>query len=310
MKDRGATRRIRELGERQHGVVAHRQLLDRGVGAGTISSRLEIGMLVPIYRGVYGVGHRRLQFESRWMAAVLACGPGAVLSHGSAAHLWGLRGSRGEIEVLRRSGGARHQGIRLHQTRRLEPWETATERLVPVSSIERTILDMAARMDDKRLERMLVEADRSGRLSWATLSRALERRRGRKGAGRLLRVAREVDPLAADALSVTEIDFLALWRRQGLPMPAVNVLVEGHLVDFLWPRERVIVEADSYGYHGDRPAFERDHEVDVDLIAAGYEVHHVTYRMLSKDPDRFLANVRNALRSRTASSSPPGDKAN
>ncbi len=304
MRDREATEAIRGLAERQHGVVAHRQLLELGVGLGAVQRRREGGLLIPVFQGVFALGHQRIGQRGEWRAAVLACGPRAVLSHGSAAQLWGLRGSRGAIEVLRRSGGARHPGIRLHQTRSLKPGEITEEGGIPVTSIERTVLDMAGRLDDKQLERLLVAADRSGRLSWPRLGQALSRRRGRKGAGRLRRIAAEVDPRAVDALSGVEVDFLALCRPANLPLPQVNVLIAGHLVDFLWPRERVIVETDSYTYHGDRPAFERDHQVDVDLFAAGYDVYRTTERMLSRDPGPFLANVRRALqqrRERTAS---------
>ena len=101
------------------------------------------------------------------------------------------------------------------------------------------------------------------------------------------------------------MDFLALWRRTDMPLPAVNVLVKAHLVDFLWPARRVIVETDSWGFHGDPRSFERDHETDVDLTAAGYDVHRATYKMLDREPNQFLSNVRRALLTRTASSSPP-----
>lgn len=308
MRGRDATATIRELAERQHGVVARRQLLDLGVSPKTVQRRFEGGLLIPVFHGVFSLGHRRISQRGRWLAAVLACGPGAVLSHGSAAQLWDLRGSRGAIEVLRRSGGTRHAGIRLHQTRSLDASEVMEEAGIPVTSLERTLLDMAGRLDDKGLERMLVAADRSGRLSWPQLARALEHRRGRKGAGRLGRIAAEVDPRAVDARSGMEVDFLALCRESNLPTPAVNVLIAGHLVDFVWGPERVVVETDSYSFHGDRPAFERDHQTDVDLVAAGYDVHRATERMLSRDPDPFLANVRRALRGRlgqSASSSHP-----
>lgn len=305
MRDRGATAAIRDLAERQHGVIAHRQLLDLGFGKSLALRRREGGLLIPLHRGVFALGHVRLTREGRWMAAVLACGSGAVLSHFSAGHLWNLCGSRGPVEVLRRSGGATHEGLRLHQTRGLEPHEVGLEKGIPVTSIERTLLDLAGRMDAKRIERALVQADKSGNLSWSALAHILSKRRGRKGAGRLRRIAAEVDPRAVETLSVTEIDFLALWRETGLPLPAVNVLVEGHLVDFLWPRQKVVVETDSWGFHGDRPTFESDHQTDVDLVAAGYDVHRATYKMLERDPDPFLTNVRRALHARTASSSPP-----
>ena len=240
------------------------------------------------------------------MAAVLASGPGAVLSHFSAGHLWGFCGSYGPIEVLRQSGGFKqegHQGVRLHQTRRLDSWEVTMERGIPVASMERVLLDLAGRTDAKRLERMLVQAYKSEGFSWARLARILKRTRGRRGAAKLRRIACEVEPQALDTKSPSEIDFLALCRGAELPTPAVNVLVEGHLVDFLWPAQKVVVETDSWSYHGDRPTFEKDRQTDVDLVAAGYDVHRATYKMLERNPDPFLRNVRRALTTRTASTS-------
>lgn len=242
------------------------------------------------------------------MAAVLACGPGAVLSHFSAGHLWGLCGSYGPVEVLRRSGGAweeGHRGVRLHQTRRLEPYEVTLEQGIPAAVIERVLLDVAARTDSKRLERIFVQAYKSDRLSWSRLGRILTRGRGCKGIGRLRRIAAEVNPQALDTRSVSEVDFLALCRGANLPTPAVNVLVQGHLVDFLWPAQKVIVETDSWGHHGDPPTFEKDRQTDVDLVAAGYDVHRATYKMLMNNPQPLLNNVRRALLTRTASSSLP-----
>lgn len=308
MRDRAATAAIRQLAEKQHGVVSHRQVLELGGGKGLALRRREGGLLIPVHQGVYALGHRRLTREGKWMAGVLACGPGAVLSHFSGGHLWNLCGSRERVEVLRRAGGAKaegHRGVWLHQTRRLERFEVTVERGIPVATIERVLLDLAARTDSKRLERIFVQAYKTDRLSWSRLGRVLERRRGRKGIGKLRRIAQEVDPQALETRSVTEIDFLALCREVNLSTPAVNVLVEGHLVDFLWPAQKVVVETDSWGYHGDRPAFERDHQTDVDLIAAGYDIHRTTYKMLESNPGPFLNNVRRALHTRTASTFPP-----
>jgi hypothetical protein len=308
MKDRETTRLIRELAEKQHGVVAHRQVLALGGGVGLALRRREGGLLIPLHKGVYALGHGHLTREGRWMAAVLASGPGAVLSHFSGGHLWNLCGSYGPVEVLRQSGGVRedgHHGVWLHQTRRLDPFEVTVERGIPVATIERVLVDLAARTDSKRLERIFVQAYKTGRLSWPRLGHVLQRRRGRKGIGKLRQVAQEVDPQALETRSVTEIDFLALCRKANMPTPSVNVLVEGHLVDFLWPMQKVVVETDSWSYHGDRPTFERDRQTDVDLIAAGYDVHRATYKMLERDPTPFLSNVRRALLTRTASTSPP-----
>jgi len=302
MRDRGATSVIRALAETQHGVFANWQLLAVGVGEDTIRSRRALGAIVSLYQGVYVVGHTRLTREGRWLAAALACGPGAVLSHFSAGHLWGLCGSRGPVDVLRRSGGTTHKGIRLHQTRRLEHYEVTTERSVPVASVERVLLDLAGRVGDRRLERMFVQAYKSNCLSWSRLGSVLGRRRGCRGVGRLRCIADEVEPGALDTRSVSEVDFLSLCRRARIPTPSVNVLVAGHLVDFLWPAERVVVETDSWAHHGDGPAFERDRQTDVELVAAGYEVHRATYKMLERNPAPFLHNVRRALQTRTASS--------
>jgi len=219
-----------------------------------------------------------------------------------------LCGSRDRVEVLRQAGGAKgngHRGVWLHQTRRLESFEVAVEKGIPVAIIERVLLDLAARTDSKQLERIFVQTYKTGRLSWPRLGCVLERGRGHKGIGKLRRVAQAVDPQALETKSVTEIDFLALSREAGLPAPSVNVLVEDHLVDFLWPAQKVVVETDSWSHHGDRPTFESDHQTDVDLIAAGYDVHRTTYKMLERNPDPFLNNVRRALHRRTASTSPP-----
>lgn len=308
MRDRDATARMRGLAERQRGVLSTWQLLGTGVSEDVVQGRRGAGLLVPLHQGVYALGHGRLTREGRWMAAVLACGPGAVLSHFSAGALWGMCGSHGSIEVLRQSGGFHpkgHQGVRLHQTRRLESFEVTVERGIPVAVMERVLLDLAGRTDAKRLERIFVQAYKRDDFSWSRLARITTRRRGCKGVGRLRRIAGEVDPEALETKSVPEVDFLALWRGVDESNPSVNVLVEGHLVDFFWPAQRVIVETDSWTFHGDPLAFEKDHQRDVDLTAAGYAVFRTTSKMLERNPDPFLRNVRRAIHARTASNSPP-----
>jgi hypothetical protein len=167
--------------------------------------------------------------------------------------------------------------------------------------MERVLLDLAGRTDVKRLERMFVSAYKRPTFSWARLKRIITRRRGCKGVGKLRRIAQEVDPEALVTTSPPEVDFLALWREVDLSVPAVNALVEGHLVDFLWSEQKVIVETDSWSHHGDPFVFEKDHQRDVELTAAGYDVHRTTAKMLQRDPRPFLHNVRRALLTRTAS---------
>lgn len=307
MRDREATRLIRELAERQHGVVARWQLLEMGLGSRLNQDRVEAGILIPVFQGVFVLGHERVSRQGRWLAAVLASGPGAVLSHGSAMALWGMRGTRGDVEVLRRSGGVyrRRPGIRLHQTRSLPSDQITVELGIPVTTPERALLDMAGRLDAKQQERALVEGDKRGCVRWPKLQRMVAWGRGKKGIGRLRRVAAEVDPRAVESISPMEIDFLALCREFGVPLPQVNVWIEGFLVDFFWPAERVVVETDSYGHHANRPAFEDDHERTVALTAAGHQVHRATYRMLAWNPDPFMNLVRRSLHQRTASNSLP-----
>jgi uncharacterized protein DUF559 len=304
VKDREATALMRGLAERQHGVVSTWQLLELGVNERIVLSRRAGGLLVPLHQGVYALGRTHLGVEGRATAAVLACGPGAVLSHFSAGRHWGLCGSRGDIEVLRQSGGLEpksHDGVQLHQTRRLEPYEVTMERGIPVAVMERVLLDLAGRTGMQRLERMFVQAYKRDDFSWPRLGRIITRRRGCKGVGKLRRIALEVDPEALETKSPPEVDFLALWRQTDSPMPSVNVLVEGHLVDFLWSEQRVIVETDSWSHHGDPLSFEKDYQRDVELTAAGYDVHRTTAKMLGRNPAPFLNNVRHALATRTAS---------
>lgn len=304
MRDRNATAAIRALAEAQHGVFAAWQVIERGIGEDILRGRREGGLLVPLHQGVYALGYVRLTREGRWMADVLACGPGAVLSHFHAGQLWHMCGSYGPVEVLRQSGGFQskgHRGVRLHQTRRLHAYEVTVERGIPAACRERVLLDLAGRTDAKRLERIFVQAYKSGHLDWRRLRTIITRRRGCKGVGRLRRIALEVDPQALETKSVSEVDFLALCREANLSVPAVNVLVEGHLVDFLWSAQKVVVEIDSWSHHGDRPTFEKDRQTDVDLIAAGYDVHRTTYKMLEHNPAPFLNNVRRALHTRTGS---------
>ncbi len=286
---------LRAIVERQHGVVAHRQLSELGLGDGLIQGRIDNGSLVSVHRGVFAVGHEAISKRARWMAAVIACGPSAVLSHGSAAALWDIRRAGPMPEVTRRSGGTPRSGIRLHQTSLLDDVEIARIDGIPVTSIERTLLDLAQRLDDKQIERTLVAADRTRALRWSELNRLIERTPRRQGVGRLRRIALQVDPNAVDAASPLEVDFLALCRRAGLPRPQVNVLLAGRVVDFLWPRQKVVVETDGYAFHADRPAFERDHTGTATLERIGYRVHRATYRMLADNPAPFMDLVRSSL---------------
>jgi len=183
----------------------------------------------------------------------------------------------------------------------LEQAETTIEAGIPVTSIERTLMDIAAGLDTKQIEQAVVAADRTGRLRWQELDRLLARTPRRQGAPRLRQVAHRVSPNAVNAKSPPEVDFLALCREAGLHEPHVNVLVGSFQIDFLWPGERVVVETDSYAFHRDRLAFEEDRKRTLVLTADGYEVHRVTALMLESDPKPFMRLLRHSLHQRGAS---------
>ena len=255
------------------------------MGKGVVDDRVDNGHLIALHRGVYALGHARLTKRGRWMGAVLASG--GVLSHGSAAELWDLRRSP-EITVSRHSGGAGHEGFRVKQVKSLGGDDETVESGIPVTTVERTLVDIAGELDEKQIERALVAAMRSRRLRWSELERTIFEGFGRPGIGRLRKAAAAVDPRAEDTRSALEVDFLGLCRYFDIRLPQVNALVAGNLVDFLWPAERVVVETDGYAYHGDRVAFEADHQRDLELEESGYRVLRATWRMLDRSPGRFM----------------------
>jgi hypothetical protein len=186
----------------------------------------------------------------------------------------------------------------------LEDFEIVSEAGIPVTSLERTLLDNAAELDEQALARDLAAAERSGRLSWAALERTLEAGEGQAGVARLRKVALEAEPQAVDARSGPEVDFIGLCREAGLAPPLVNVLVGERLVDFLWPEQRLIVELDSYHYHRGRPAFQRDSEATWELEGGGYAVLRVTDLTLERDPWPFMDLLARRLASKIPSRFP------
>lgn len=249
MRDRldHADRRVAEVAARQHGVVSVGQLRLAGLDKHAVRRRVRAGRLFPLHRGVYAVGYRACSRESRWMAAVLACGTGAVLSHGDAAALWGfLAPPRGPVHVATRSRSGRlaRRGIRLHRLMSLNPDQTTRRWGIPVTSPARTIADLAGTVLPWQWRRAVRQAEISG----LSLGDGLETDRTR---------------------SDVERDFLRLCRRHCIPPPEVNVRVGRWTVDFLWLRQRLAVETDSYRYHRGTVAFEDDHARDLDLRRRG-----------------------------------------
>lgn len=288
-------RTIAELATAQHGVVSRAQLLAAGISAGAIDTRLRRHRLHAIHRGVYVVGHTALVPLARELAAVLACGTGAALSHRSAASLWQvLEAEDGPIDVTVPRSSRRRPGLRVHRSRVMRREDLRTVRGIPVTAPARTLLDLAQVARDRELERAIDEAIVRRLTSRAGLAAAVERANGHRGTGRLRRLlARGEEP--AFTRSQAEERFLAFVRSAGLPAPEVNVQVAGQLVDFVWRDSRVVVEIDGYRFHSSRAAFERDRLRDAELSASGFRVIRITWRQLCEETFAVVARLAAVL---------------
>ena len=277
LRTRSIDELIAVLAERQHGVVARRQLVALGVGARAIDHRLTCGRLHLIHRGVYSVGHRVLSQRGRWMAAVLASGSGAVLSHRSAAALWGIRPtSRPSVEVT--TARRLHARPGLHPHRAVLPADEVTVvDGIPTTTPARTLLDLAAVEPRRTLERALDEAEILRLPGPSELLDRYPRRRGAATLRTLLLTSRSPTPTRTEL----EDRFLTFVDDHGLPRPETNTIVDVYEVDAVWREARLIVELDGFATHGTRRGFERDRERDRRLTAAGWRVIRLTWKQLA-----------------------------
>ena len=280
---------IAALAESQHGVVAIWQLLELGLGPDAIQYRVSIGRLHRVHQGVYAVGHRKLSRQGHRMAAVLAYGPDAVLSHRSAAAHWGIGSASYKFDVTTPQSKRSRKTIRAH-TARLHPEERTTHDGIPITSVARTVLDLAAQLSKESLTRLVEEADRKERFDLRALDRAMARRPRAPGTVRLRAV------LAAyrgtpDTRSKLERDFRALVQRAGLPEPQFNVVVAGLTVDVWWPQWRLVVELDGEPYHDNPSAFETDRIRDATLQKHDIRVLRVTGDRMDNAPGAVVDDV-------------------
>ena len=282
-----ADRAVAALASRQHRVVSRAQLLDAGLSARAIERRLEREWLHRQYDGVYSVGTAKLDRRGRWMAAVLACGPGAVLSHRDAAALWGiLPSNRSAIDVTAPTR-RRRRGIEV--TRRvLPPDETTTLDGIPVTTVARTLLDLAAVESESRLERALSEAERRRLADHTPLTVLFGRHPRAKGIATL----KALTPDTTVTRSQLERDFLAFCDRHRIPRPQMNVALLGLTVDAYWPQAHLVAELDGYEFHSDGITFERDRERDRALLLAGIRTTRITWRVMTHKPARLASDLR------------------
>lgn len=293
-------RQLAELADRQHGVVSTRQLDALGYSAAAISRATEAGRLHRVHRGVYAVGRASLSDQGRCRAAVGSCGGAALLGHSSAAWLWGLLPTLAKpVEVVTAHASHPRGGFRIHRCRSLSQADRDEEDGIPVTSIPRTLLDLAATGSEWRLQQAIEKAERLDRLDLPAIDTLLSRLRQPRGGPRLLR-ALDIyrDPAFSRARS--ERLFLALVKGAGLPRPALNTFVAGHEIDAYWERERFAVEVDGWGAHRTRAAFEADPLRQEDLKLAGVDSIRVTARRIERQPERVATRLATLLARRRA----------
>jgi very-short-patch-repair endonuclease len=286
------------LATQQYGVVSRSQLVGIGVPNRTIERWVSCGRLNPIHRDVFAAGHMPLSQRARWCAAVLACGEGALLSHQSAAALWGLagvRGSRVDVTSPRgRQGNPARDRIRLHRGK-IDPEDRAVEDRVPVTSVARTLFDYAEVVDFQRLENAWEEADRLKLLQLGEIERVCERGYGRRALKPIRRLLAEARAVKRTRSSL-EDRFQRFCRFYDLPPHHTNVEVLGSEVDVLWPAAKLIVELDSWEFHSHRAAFQRDRARDTRLLVAGYRTARVTHERLDTEHATLATEIRQLLR--------------
>jgi very-short-patch-repair endonuclease len=278
------------LATAQEGIAAREQLLAHGVGGHAIDHRVRTGRFVPVFRGVYAIGHAALSDLGRLHAALLAAGPDAVVSHRAAAVLHRILPSMPPFVDVTVAGNPRRSrpGLKIHTSR--HPPQTTSVAGLPVTTPLRTLEDLRGTLAPAELERACAEA----------LVRNLV-------TGNELEATRLVAPdAAAPTRSTLERRFLSVMREAGLPRPRVNHTVGPYEIDFAWLDQRVLVEVDGWRAHGHRLVFERDRARDAELAAMGYVVLRFTWRQLHDTPLLVAAQVAQALARRTPRSDAAG----
>jgi predicted transcriptional regulator of viral defense system len=300
-----------ELASEQHGLASLDQLKRIGFTETTIHKRINTGRLHPVQQGVYAVGHRPQTREARYMAAVLACGPDALLSHRSAVDLQGLREDRrGRIDVTAPNRRGRSPaGINAHRDGSLVVADRTEVDGIPCTSVARTLLDYAGVAPIWELRRALGEAEVLRILDVSAARDLIKRSKGRRGVARFRMVLDELHPQTRRTRSEMERMFLRLCSRAELPEPEVNVPLRiGNGVlkpDFLWRDAALIVETDSRRFHATARASLDDPRREQRLQLAGWRVSRCTWWEIEHEPRRLAETIRGLL-AQAVNSSPTG----
>jgi very-short-patch-repair endonuclease len=280
---------------RQYGYLKREQLLEIGLAPRTITHRIA-GKLIVEHAGVYALEYRRGEPIAKAAAAVLACGEAAVLSHESAAVLWGMRSRWPDPPHVMVPADRRRPNITIHRCPTLERRDIRIQRGIRCTSPARTALDVAPGLTLRQLAAAIEEARLAGYLRRQALLEIVDRLPNHRGARRLRKI---VEGLAnAPTRSEFERLFLKFLKRYGLPAPRVNARVAGYEVDMLFEHERVIVELDGYETHGTRRSFESDREQDAAMLTAGYVTIRITWERFRSDPQREAERLIQILENR------------
>lgn len=298
------SQRVWQLAKTQHGLVTRKQLLAIGLTRHAIDHRIERGRLHPVARGVFALGRPELTREGRRLAAVLSCGPRAVLSHASAASLWGIGREDGRIEVSVPAPRApRRPGLDIHRSRSLTSQNTTRRLQIPVTTLVRTLIDIAPHWSTGRLEAAINEADKLGLTDPERLRSAITSSSTQPGAGALRRILDRRTFVLTD--SDLERLFLPLARDAGLPLPQTGCRVNGYKVDFYWPDLGLVVETDGLRYHRTPTQQARDRQRDQAHAAAGLTTLRFTHAQVRFEPEyvrKTLAAVAGVAASRVRAS--------
>jgi hypothetical protein len=291
---------IQGLAAKQHGVIARRQLLAVGLSASGIDHWMRTRRLVVVRRGVYALGHAELRRQGHSLAAVLAVGDDAVLSHRSAARQWGLRPSSGaffELSILSDRGRKPHHDLRVHRSVDLHDWEIGEDDGLPLTSPARTLLDLAAVVPPHHLRRAVERAEQLEIYDHTAVLRVVAAHPGRPGLPALTSLLADLHDHGTTSMTRSDLEalFLHLCLDHGLPRPQVNRYDNGRELDFRWPEHRLVVETNGFWVHRTRDAFERDHERRLELEAAGWRVISLTWRQIVDRPNAVVTHVRRAL---------------
>jgi len=296
---RGLDAEIAALAERQFGVVGRGQLVDLGIGRRAIVRRLDAGRLHVLHPGVYAVGHRVLSIRAHWMAAALFGGPSAVLSHRSAAALWGFRNYSGAHIDITSPSKSRSQGSIHRHCARLPADEITSHEGIPVTTVPRTVFDLATASTPQVLESCLRQCEFLRLYDPLSLWDLMERYPRHRG-NRATRIAlARLEEAPGEVEEGLEEQFLSFLDAHRLLRPNLNAWLEvqGHRykLDCLWPAQLLIAELDSWQAHGTRSSFQSDKSRDRRLLRAGYRTIRVTHQMLDHEAELLAADLRALL---------------